>query len=431
MVEHAIPMCSLPIGKTNSNLYQHLMFRSALIVCIFCVSSLGAQNWFAPKIIQQHIAVLASDSLRGRGTGTADERKAADYVIAQWKAAGISPKGENGSWFQEFDFNAGMHGKGGRTGKANNVIGFLDNKAATTIIIGAHMDHLGDGSDGHSLDAHAKGQIHNGADDNASGTTGVIELARFYAQNKETEKFNFLFICFSGEELGLLGSEYFANHPTIDLTHVNCMINMDMIGRLKADKPVLEVSGVGTAAEWMTLVKSFSSAVMEIKTDSAGLGPSDHTSFYNKQIPVLHFFTGTHSDYHKPSDDIEKINAQGEEAVLMVIAGVIAKLPTDRQLAFLKTRNPSMGSSASFKVTLGIMPSYAEDADGLKAEAILDDKPAFKAGMKDGDVIKSIGEYPVTGIQTYMEALGKFSKGNKTKVTILRGKETLVLDVVF
>ncbi|HPH82901.1 MAG TPA: M28 family peptidase [Flavobacteriales bacterium] len=408
-----------------------MKLRSIVLITVLFSSQLGAQNWFDPKLIVKHISVLASDSLRGRGTGTEDERNAADYVIAQWKAAGIKPKGEKDSWFQEFDFNAGMHGKGGRSGKTNNIIGFLDNKAATTIIIGAHMDHLGDGSDGHSLDAHAKGQIHNGADDNASGTTGVIELARFYGMNKETEKFNFLFICFSGEELGLLGSEYYANHPTIDLAHVNCMINMDMIGRLKTDKPVLEVSGVGTAAEWMDMVKSFSSAAMEIKCDSAGVGPSDHTSFYNKQIPVLHFFTGTHSDYHKPSDDVEKINAQGEEAVLMVISGVIAKLPTDHKLAFLKTRNPSMGSASAFKVTLGIMPSYAEDAAGLKVEAVLDDKAAFKAGMKDGDIITQMGDIKVTGIQSYMEGLGKFSKGDKTKVTVLRGKETLVLDVEF
>ena len=164
-----------------------MKLRSIVFIAVLFNSQLGAQNWFDPKLIVKHISVLASDSLRGRGTGTEDERNAADYVIAQWKAAGIQPKGEKGSWFQEFDFNAGMHGKGGRSGKTNNIIGFLDNKAATTIIIGAHMDHLGDGSDGHSLDAHAKGQIHNGADDNASGTTGVIELARFYGMNNETE----------------------------------------------------------------------------------------------------------------------------------------------------------------------------------------------------------------------------------------------------
>ncbi len=408
-----------------------MKIRILLFTCILSSISVEAQNWFDPSSIIKHISVLASDSLRGRGTGTPDELKAADYVIAQWKKMGIKAHGENGTWFQEFDFNAGIHGKGGRAGKANNVIGFLDNKAATTIIIGAHMDHLGDGSDGHSLDAHSEGKIHNGADDNASGVAGVIELSNYFAKNDEREKFNFLFICFSGEELGLLGSEYFANHPTIDLKTVNCMINMDMIGRLKADKPVLEVSGVGTAAEWLGLVKSFASAAMDIKCDSAGVGPSDHTSFYNKQIPVLHFFTGTHSDYHKPSDDVEKINAQGEEAVLMVIAGVIAKLPQDRQLSFLKTRNPSMGSSSSFKVTLGIMPSYSEDAAGLKVEAVLDNKAAFKAGMKDGDIITQLGEHKVSGIQTYMDALGKFAKGDKTKISITRGTESLVLDLEF
>jgi len=401
-----------------------------LLAALFLGLNAQAQNWFHADTIQKHINYLASDELEGRGTGTKGEEKAAEYIINQFVKYNLKPGAGTNSWKQEFEFKAGTHGTG-RAGKANNVIGFLDNGAPYTVVIGAHYDHLGKGEDGHSLDGHAEGKIHNGADDNASGTAGVIELARFFATNNEQEKFNFLFICFSGEELGLLGSEYFANHPSIQLETITCMMNMDMVGRLKKDKPVLEVSGIGTAPEWKSMLTRFKSAAMEIQMDSAGVGPSDHTSFYNKGIPVLHFFTGTHSDYHKPGDDADKINAAGEEAVLLVISGVIAQLPTDRKLEFLKTRNPSMDNSTSFKVTLGIMPSYAGGTDGLKVEAVLDNKPALKAGMKDGDVIINMGDMEIKDIQDYMKALGKFEKGQTTTVIVNRSGEKVSLAVTF
>jgi hypothetical protein len=408
-----------------------MKLKSTILFTILFSSYTFAQDWFSAQKVTQHISILAADSLGGRATGSKFEEKAANYIIKQLKSNGIQPKGENGTWLQQFDFSAGLHGTGGRTGKANNVIGFLDNKAKYTIVIGAHYDHLGDGVDGHSLDGHPEGKIHNGADDNASGVAGVIELARYFSQNNEKEAFNFLFICFSGEELGLLGSVYFCEHPTIDISNINCMINMDMIGRLSKENASLAVSGTGTAAPFEKLVKSFENGALKITTDSAGVGPSDHTSFYNKGIPVLHFFSGTHADYHKPSDDIEKINAQGEEVILLIIAGLIEQLPKEEKLAFLNTRNPSMGTSAKFKVTLGIMPSYANTDNGLKVEAVLDGKAAMKAGMKDGDIITQIGDYPVKEIQTYMEALGKFNKGDKTKVKLIRDKAVMVLEVEF
>ena len=160
-----------------------------------------------------------------------------------------------------------------------------------------------------------------------------------------------------------------------------------MIGRLGSDKPILTISGTGTCAEFEPLIKSFSSKAVIIGTDTSGLGPSDHASFYTKGIPALHFFTGSHSDYHKPEDDVEKINAQGIETVLQIVAGFIEKFPADYKPVFSKTRNPAQLGSTSFKVTLGIMPSYGPSETGLKAEAILDGKPAAKAGMKDRDII--------------------------------------------
>ncbi len=394
---------------------------------LFC----QAQGYISTENLVKHISILSADSLMGRATGSIYEAKAANYIIKEFKKSGIEPKGNNNTYLQEFDFQVSSHGVKGRSGKANNVVGFLNNNAPYTIVIGGHYDHLGTGEDGNSLDGHADGKIHNGADDNASGTAGVIELANYFATNKIKEKFNFLFICFSGEELGLFGSNYFCEHPTVDLSTITCMINMDMIGRLVKDTPVLTISGTGTCAEFVPALSAFRSAAMDIKLDSAGVGPSDHTSFYNKQIPALHFFTGTHLDYHKPSDDADKINFQGTEVVLNIIAGLVEKLPSDKKLGFLKTRNPSMGGTPAFKVTLGIMPSYGNSEDGMKVEAVLDGKPAMKAGMKDGDIILSIGSHQVKEIQTYMEALSKFKKGDKTTIKVRRGTETLELPLEF
>ncbi|MBA4145728.1 MAG: peptidase M28, partial [Cytophaga sp.] len=285
--------------------YITLVFALSIISC-------QAQKIEADKI-KEHIRTLASDEYEGRNTGSEGEKKANAYIEKQFKAIQLLPKGEKG-YDQPFAFKSGVHGTG-TEGTAENIIGYIDNGAENTIIIGAHYDHLGLGNDGSSLDANPKGKIHNGADDNASGTAGVIELARYFQKNGKKEKNNFLFICFSGEELGLYGSKYFTEHPTIDLSKVTYMINMDMIGRLPESKN-LSVSGVGTSPSWSTVLDKLSNDQLIVKTDSSGMGPSDHSSFYVKNIPALHFFTGSHNDYHKPSDDWDKINYKGEVEVL-------------------------------------------------------------------------------------------------------------------
>lgn len=381
------------------------------------------------KNIQRHIKVLAGDSLEGRGTGTAGEKLALTYIQTQFTKIGLSPKGDGKLFTQKFAFKSGAHGTGVE-GIAYNVVGFLDNQAANTIIIGAHYDHLGLGQEGNSLEANPQNKIHNGADDNASGVAGVIELARYFKSNGVKEKNNFLFICFSGEELGLYGSKYYTEHPTIDLTRANFMINMDMIGRLDT-KNGLAVSGSGTSPVWETLLKKLSTTEVPIKTDSSGMGPSDHTSFYLKNIPVLHFFTGSHTDYHKPSDDFEKINYDGEAKVLAIIIKVIEALDSEPKLAFLATKNKSMGSSRTFKVTLGVMPSYTSDEAGLKVDGVSDGKPAQKAGLLTGDLIIQIGDYVIKDMQSYMGTLGKFEKGQTVTVKVKRSGEVKEFSVTF
>ncbi|HVZ55102.1 MAG TPA: M28 family peptidase [Chitinophagaceae bacterium] len=325
-----------------------------------------------------------------------------------------------------------------RTG--HNIIGYIDNGADRTIILGAHYDHLGYGEDGTSLLRTGEHLIHNGADDNASGTAALIELARGLKKSRLRHN-NYLFIAFSGEELGLLGSKYFTEHPTIDLAQVNCMINMDMVGRLSDSTHVLTIGGYGTSPEWSALIHPAeagsqgprgSAAGLVVKIDSSGTGPSDHTSFYRHNIPVLFFFTGLHPDYHRPSDDADKINYPGEYQVIRYIQDLLAGVNRDpARLAFTPTREAASGSEVRFQVTLGIMPDYSYSGSGVRCDGVTDGRPAQKAGLRTGDVIIQLGDYHVTSLENYMQALGRFHKGDKTTVTYLRGGQTLQGAVVF
>lgn len=310
----------------------------------------------------------------------------------------------------------------------HNIVGYLDNGAANTIVLGAHYDHLGYGEDHNSLYAGTTPMIHNGADDNASGTAALIELAH-WLKNAGLKKYNYLFLAFSGEELGLYGSKYFTQKPAINLKAVNYMINMDMVGRLNPESKGLTIGGFGTSPYWGTLIKE-KDAYFNIKVDSSGSGPSDHTSFYRKDLPVLFFFTGTHIDYHKPSDDADKINYAGIAAVVNYIKNILTQTNEQPKIAFTKTREVSMGTS-SFKVSMGIMPDYTYSGAGVKVDGVIAGRTAEKAGIKTGDVIIQLGDHPFTDVQTYMGALNKFNKGETTEVIFKRGEEIIKSTVTF
>ena len=319
--------------------------------------------------------------------------------------------------------------QGDKIRKGNNVIAYINNNAASTIVLGAHFDHLGYGEDNNSR--HTGGSaIHNGADDNASGTAALLELARILKTNGN-KKSNYLFIAFSGEELGLYGSKYFVDHPTVSLTEVNYMINMDMVGRFNDSAKSITIGGVGTSPTWGTLLNAEKKMPFSIKVDSSGTGPSDHTSFYRKDIPVLFFFTGLHTDYHKPSDDFDKINYNGQLLVVNYITKLIARTQTQDKLAFTKTREQQTTTSARFTVSMGIMPDYTFSGNGIKADGVSEGKAAQKAGIKAGDVIIRLGEYPINSVESYMQTLSKFKKGDATKVKVKRGNEELMFDIVF
>ena len=313
-----------------------------------------------------------------------------------------------------------------------NVVGYLTGKSDTTIIIGAHYDHLGYGGPASRYTGKER-LIHHGADDNGSGTAGLIELARHFATRKENLQHSILFIAFSGEEAGILGSSWYVRHWTIDSSKVRMMLNMDMIGRLRDQENGLAIFGTGTATEFKNYFDSLKVDSVKLTFREPGTGPSDHTAFYNSQIPVLHFFTGAHEDYHKPSDVVEKIDFAGTVRVVNVVANVATHFDQyPHNLTFQRTKDPEEGKRRSqFSVTLGVMPDYVAQVKGLKVDGVSPDKPAERAGIKKGDVIIKLGQLPIDDIYAYMAALGKFKKGDSTTVFLQRGPDTLKLPVVF
>ncbi|HMG75793.1 MAG TPA: M28 family peptidase [Pyrinomonadaceae bacterium] len=327
-----------------------------------------------------------------------------------------------------------------------NVIGVLPGSdpklKSEAIVIGAHYDHLGLGGEG-SGSLSASTGIHHGADDNASGVAGLIELARMLSSEKVRR--TIIFIAFSGEEEGLIGSSYYVNHPIVPLVNTVAMINMDMIGRLKENK--LIVGGVGTATDWRSIIndknafagqKAAHSTTNSVWTaqpfvltlNEDGYGPSDHSSFYVKQVPVLFFWTGTHDDYHKPSDTAEKINYEGEARIVGFVSDIVRDIDkSDKRPTYAVAKSESQGRSTGFRVYLGTIPNYAEANDGLKLDGVRDDSPASKAGLKAGDRIVKMAGHEVKNVYDYTYALGEMKAGQEYEVEIVRGSEHLTLKI--
>ncbi len=349
-----------------------------------------------------------------------------------------------------------------------NVVGILpgsDPKLKDeAIVLGAHYDHLGRGGEG-SL-APREGEIHHGADDNASGVAGLIELARMLSTQNQKPRRTIVFIAFSGEEEGLIGSSYYVNHPVVPLQNTVAMINMDMIGRLKERK--LIVGGIGTAQEWRSMVDADNSVqgmtvslnaprreavatgkgpivlgangqpvvTMDptkqffLTLNEDGYGPSDHSSFYAKQIPVLFLWTGNHDDYHKPSDTADKINYEGEARIVSFVERIVWDIDkSDKRLAYTVAKSDSQGRTMGFRVYLGTIPNYADSNDGLKLDGVRDDSPASKAGLKAGDKIVKMAGRDVKNVYDYTYALGEMKAGQEYEVEIVRGSERLTLKI--
>tara|TARA_B100000470_G_scaffold221376_1_gene211610 strand:- start:6904 stop:8721 length:1818 start_codon:yes stop_codon:yes gene_type:complete len=322
---------------------------------------------------------------------------------------------------------------------ATNVIGFIEGSDPILnkeyIIVGAHYDHLGYG--GHmsgSLNPDSM-QIHNGADDNASGIAGILELSHKLMMNKKLLGRSIIAICFDAEEKGLLGSKFYTQTPTKDLEQTAIMINMDMIGRLN-EKPIT-VGGVGSAktlSETIEVVQKNHTLKIDKNISGMDFGRSDHASFYREDIPVLFFFTGAHQDYHKPSDDWDKIDYQGEKEVLNFVYDLIVQLSTNKEKPiFTEIANDnSDNQSPSFNVTLGVIPSYGSQKIGMEIDGISrKNGPADKAGIKKGDIIIEINNKKIRNIYDYMARLAELNSGDKIIVKIIRNKieMELILDL--
>lgn len=408
------------------------MKKTSLIVLFLLL--LGCkQNDIIENKIQEDVAFLSDDKLEGRQTGTEGEKAAATYLTQRFKELGLLPKGTDG-YAQRFTFKPKVnpHEEVTFTEVADdstiiglNIIGFIDNAAAQTVVIGAHYDHLGYGGEGSLLQGKEKA-IHNGADDNASGVALMLNLAG--KLKYENTNNNYMFIAFSGEEMGLLGSNYFVKNSTLSIDKMNYMINMDMVGKLKKDS-TLAVYGVGTSP-WFKQTLMANNTMFKLVQKESGVGPSDHTSFYLANIPVLHFFTGQHEDYHKPSDDFEKLNYQGMNMISKYIFDVITALNNNGKLAFRKTKNES-DQVPRFKVGLGVVPDYLFDGRGMRIDGISDDKPAQKAGLKKGDIVVKLGDSAVVDMMSYMRALSVFNKGSSSKVTVVRDGKEVDMDITF
>lgn len=309
--------------------------------------------------------------------------------------------------------------------KGRNIIAFIDNNAANTVIIGAHYDHLGYGEDKTALDTfHA---IHNGADDNASGTAALLELARLLKEKSPVNN-NYLLMHFSGEELGLLGSKYWLENPTVKVAP-NYMINMDMVGRYDTAHK-LTVGGYGTSPVWGEVWKGLKTSLIT-RFDSTGSGPSDHASFYRASIPVQFFFTGSHADYHKVSDDADKINYNAQRDIVKLIYELITQTDTKGKLAFAKTSEPQMGQTRRFTVSLGVMPDYGYTGTGMRIDGVSPGKLGEKIGLQAGDVLIQLGTFKFIDVKSYSEALSSFKSGDKTKLRIKRGTEEKEYDIQF
>lgn len=297
-----------------------MVYRLFYLLTLCVVQHSFSQELISENNLKNHIAFLASDKMKGRETGSRQVKKTAAYIEKQFRSFGLQPKGEEG-YRQTFTAKIKKVPVADSLRLADNVIGFLDNGAVKTIIIGAHYDHLGHGTIGGSRDTLNIGQIHNGADDNASGVAGLLELARVYSQNGVQEPFNLLFITFGAEELGLLGSLHYTEHPTIPLDQVHWMLNMDMIGRYNPENGVA-IIGYGTSNSFPEIFDGITSDI-KFYTGKDGKGGSDQTSFYLKNIPVLFFHTGGHPDYHKSTDDADKIDYAALKSILELEINVI------------------------------------------------------------------------------------------------------------
>lgn len=383
--------------------------------------------------VQADIQYLASDALEGRATGTAGNDSAAAYAARRFAQLGLPPGVP--TYLQRFTARSAIAAhSGGASGlPTQNVVAILPGAdpalRGQVIVVGAHIDHLGRSSIG-ALDPDEVDVVRNGADDNASGTAAVLELGRLL--RAQPPRRTVLFVNFSGEELGLLGSQYFVDHSPVPLDSIVAMLNFDMVGRMRGDS--LIVYGVASAREMSEVVERANSRLgIVVRGVGDGYGPSDHSSFFARGIPVLHFFTNLHEDYHRASDDAHKINVRGATRVIALAERIVREIDNrDTRLTFVRSAVPAplAGARSGSNVYLGSIPDMsATDVKGVRLTGVRAGSPADSAGIEAGDVVVEFDGKPVTDLQSYSDALYGRKPGDEVDVVVLRKGERLKLRV--
>jgi hypothetical protein len=393
----------------------------------------------AARRVLADVRYLADDAREGRGVGTRGLDDAARYIADAFKHAGVAPAGPDQSYFQPFtvpaDAPAVLHTNLGGT-QVRNVVAVLPGISPAlrgqVIVVGAHYDHLGYGGFG-ALDPDSTGKVHDGADDNASGTAALLEVARLLHARRPAR--TIVFIAFSAEEIGDLGSAYFVKHPLVQpVDSIYAMINMDMVGRLRNDR--LLVLGAATAQEFPGLLDSLNQAQPlrfdSLRASADGWGPSDHSSFFAAKRPVLHFFTDLHEDYHRSTDRWQKINAVGLARVAAFVADVTWTLGNRAAaLSFVDAAPPqtAMGG-AGYGAYLGTIPDMSGSPGGVRLAGVRAGSPAEKAGLKAGDIITGLGAKTVNNLYDMTEALRSHQPGDTVTIAVTRGDQAVRLSAV-
>ena len=392
----------------------------------------------AARRLLSDVRYLAADAREGRGVGTAGLTEAGQYVAQAFRAAGLQPAAA-GSFFQPFTIagDAPAATLAGVAGvEVRNVVALLPGRDAArrgeVVIVGAHYDHLGRGRFG-TLDPDSTGRIHNGADDNASGTAALLEIARRLASRRPAR--TLVFIAFSGEELGVLGSTYFVKHPLVEpVESVYAMVNLDMVGRLRNDR--LLALGAATAREFPALLDSLNGAVagahFDLRASGDGWGPSDHASFFAAKRPVLHLFTDLHEDYHRATDDWDKINVSGLARVAEFaaeLAWTLANRVGDLAFVDAPPHAAAVGGQG-YGAYLGTIPDMSESPGGVRITGVRAASPAERAGLQAGDVITAIGDKTVANLYDMTDALRSHQPGDTVVVVASRGTTVVRLTAV-
>ena len=403
------------------------------VLSVLLASCVGIRSGEDIKVVDQGVQAsvtamradvedLTAPGFQGRETGKPGADAAGDWVEGRMKVLGLLPAGEEGGHQQEFRYKPHppmqVHGDTLKTmGMAvvsevvgRNVLGAsaaLEDTTRRWGVIGCHHDHLGWGDENSLWRGVAEGDsaMHPGADDNASGVAVLLELASRHSVVSLTDH-PLLFASFSGEEKGLWGSNHYTDEPSVAMEHVDWMINFDMVGRLRGD--TLAVYGNGTSPVWDSILETCNEADgagFELVLSESGVGPSDHTSFYLEDIPVLHFFTGQHEDYHKPTDTADKLNYEGMVRIADYAACIIRELGVEDSIPFTKTKDSSNEDTPRFKVTLGVVPDYLYSGIGMRIDGVSDGRPASLSGLRKGDVVVRIGDLEVVDMMGYMEGL--------------------------